>query len=298
MSLINYDRPVTDLRAGLNATGHITHANDRKTMVTLHHNGGGPRFSFQDILNIWKTRPASAHFDVDADGDVCQYANVNDYAWACASTVGNRTSISIEMANSGLAPSWQVSETTWKSAARLAGWLFANVIGTRPTSSTLVYHHHWFATACAGPYMDSVYGRVLAEAQAAYDAFKGGHHPNPVTPPAPATPTYYIGANVQRAWAKTLGTTADGEISSQDSGQKGCFDVVLWPCIQWAPAGTAKGSRLIAAFQRKHGLKDDGIIGPKTMRAIQAWAGLTGKQVDGVGGPITTKAICRKLGFK
>lgn len=126
---------------------------------------------------------------------------------------------------------------------------------------------------------------------------KPGPAPKP-SPPAPTKPTYYIGANVQKAWAKDLGTTADGVISSQDAGQKGCFHVDLWPCIQWAAAGQAKGSRLIAAFQRKHGLKPDGIIGPKTMRAIQAWAGLNGKDVDGVGGPVTTKAVCRKLGFK
>lgn len=173
MTLINYDRPVKDLIAGLSVTGHVTHTSYKKTMVTLHHNAAV--LSHEGVLNTWKTREASAHFDVDGSGAVAQYVNVNEYAWACGNTQGNQTSISIEMCNSSTGGNWPVSDVTWKSAARLAGWLFAHVIGTRPTSKTLVPHHYWYATACAGPYMDSIFDRVVTEAQLVYDAFTGTH---------------------------------------------------------------------------------------------------------------------------
>jgi hypothetical protein len=167
-----YDKGVKNLIPGLNATGHVTHTQHRKDMVTVHHNGG--RLSHEGVLNVWKTRPASAHFDVDAAGNVAQYVELNEYAWACGNTEGNQRSISIEMCNEATNGSWPVSETTWRSAARLAGWIFAKVIGTRPTTSNLVPHHHWKSTTCAGPYMDAHFGDFIKVAQQAYDFFKGG----------------------------------------------------------------------------------------------------------------------------
>lgn len=184
MARIAYDKPVKDLIAGLNATGHVTHNKHRKDMVTLHHNGG--RLSHEGVLNVWKTRPASAHFDVDGKGAVAQYVNVNEYAWATGSTNGNQRSISIEMANATLGPNWTVANATWQSAARLAGWLFARVIGTRPTKSNLVVHHHWKATLCAGPFIDAYYGKILAAAQSAYDSFVKGGSSKPAPKPSPA----------------------------------------------------------------------------------------------------------------
>lgn len=173
MSTIAYDLPVKNLIAGLDATGHVTHTQHRKTHVTLHHNGG--RLSHEGVLQVWQTRPASAQFDVDAVGDVAQYVRVAEYAWACGSTLGNQCSISIEMCNATLGPDWVVGEATWRSTARLAGWLFARVIGYRPTREFLVQHKVWSATACAGPHTDKVYEQILALAQSWYDRFVSGN---------------------------------------------------------------------------------------------------------------------------
>jgi Cpl-7 lysozyme-like protein/N-acetylmuramoyl-L-alanine amidase-like protein len=176
-----YDKVVKNLIGGLNATGHVTHEQHRKDMVTFHHNGG--RLSHEGVLNVWKTRPASAHFDVDAAGNVAQYVEMNEYAWACGNTEGNQRSISIEMCNEATNGQWPVSETTWRSAARLAGWLFAKVIGTRPSSANLVPHHHWKATTCAGPYMDGKHSEFVSVAQQAFDFFKGGGSSAPPSAP-------------------------------------------------------------------------------------------------------------------
>lgn len=177
-SVINYDRPVLNLIDGLNATGHVTHQSFRKTSVTVHHNGG--RLSHQGVLNVWKVRPASAHFNVDAKGTLAQYVAVAEFAWATGNRLGNQSTINIEMCNSAVGGNWPVSETTWKSAARLAGWLFARVIGAKPSKNNLFYHHHWLNTQCAGPFMDSIYNQFLAETVKAYDYFRGA-----TTPPKP-----------------------------------------------------------------------------------------------------------------
>lgn len=184
---IAYDRTVSNLIDELSATGHVTHRAYKKKSVTLHHNAG--RLSHQGVLNVWKTRPASAHFDVDGAGAVAQYVKVNEYAWAAGDTKGNQESIHIEMANSELAPTWEVADATWKNAARLTGWLHYKVIGARPTKSTVFYHSHWSATACAGPYMDKIYNKVVAEAQKAYDSFKKAAADKPApSSPRPSTP--------------------------------------------------------------------------------------------------------------
>lgn len=169
MSTIAYDKPVKNLIAGLNATGHVTHVTHRKTKVTLHHNAA--RLSHEGVLDVWKTRPASAHFDVDGWGHLAQYVIVNEYAWSTGTTQGNQESISIEMANSAVGGNWPVADATWQEAARLAGWLFARVIGVRPNNSNLMPHRYWKPTACAGPYIDSIWTKILVAAQAAYDNF-------------------------------------------------------------------------------------------------------------------------------
>jgi hypothetical protein len=177
-----YDQGVKNLIAGLNATRHVTHTQHRKTKVTIHHNAG--RLSHEGVLNVWKTRPASAHFDVDGYGAVAQYVEMNEYAWACGSTTGNQSSISIELCNSATGGDWPVAEVTWRSGARLTGWIFAKVIGVRPDSSNVVPHNYWKATTCAGPYMARVFGEFIRVAQQAYDFFKGGGS-SPTPPPSP-----------------------------------------------------------------------------------------------------------------
>ncbi|MFI9251189.1 peptidoglycan-binding protein [Streptomyces sp. NPDC053069] len=239
---IAYDRTVSNLIDDLSATGHVTHKPYRKTSVTLHHNGG--RLSHQGVLNVWRTRPASAHFDVDAAGAVAQYVKVNEYAWAVGDMAGNQSSISIEMANETLAPGWTVAEATWKSAARLAGWHFAKVIGERPSRSNLFYHHHWSSTACAGPYMDTIYDKVLAAAQEAYDHFKDSHPaPRPATEPFPGASFFHTGRKSPIITAMHHRLVAEGCNQYQSSANA---DV-------WGP-GDVKS---YAAWQRKLGFAGD-----------------------------------------
>src|SRR5688572_7884386 len=177
-----YDKGVKNLIAGLNATGHVTHTKHRKTKVTIHHNAG--RLSHEGVLEVWKTRPASAHFNVDGFGTIAQFVEMNHYAWSTGSTNGNRDSISIEHCNSQIGGDWSVSEVTWRSGARLAGWICAKVIGERPSNANIVVpHSFWKATACPGPYMNRMLGEFIRVAQQAYDFFQGGGS-SPTQPPS------------------------------------------------------------------------------------------------------------------
>lgn len=261
---IAYDQSVKNLIDALSATGHVTHTAYRKDVVTIHHNGG--RLSHEGCLEVWKVRPASAHFDVDGKGALAQYVKPNEYAWATGNTEGNKRSISIEMANATLSPDWNVAEVTWKSAARLAGWLFARVIGARPTSATLVPHHHWSSTECAGPYMDSVWSQVLAEAQHWYDVFTtpagDGGSTRPTKPPVHISPSP---SNLLR-----YGDRGDAVRKVQDflrHNFPAYKDSVSWLHGQLIGVDGVFGHQTeawVREFQRRTGILADGIVGPQT----------------------------------
>jgi hypothetical protein len=182
---INYDKPVADFIAGLNATEHVghsgypTHQKFKKTSVTIHHNGGN--LTLPGILQVWKVRPASAHFQVDVKGNVGQYVEVDEYAWAVGNVFGNESSISIETADESLNP-YAPSAATFAEAGRLAGWLFAHVIGERPSSANMFPHNHWSSTDCPGPYILGHFSELIGVAQNWYDHFKSSPSPTP-TPP-------------------------------------------------------------------------------------------------------------------
>lgn len=182
MAVIAYDRTVRDFIDELNATGHVTNTAYRKSSVTFHHNGG--RLSLQGILDVWKIRPASAHFQVDGHGALGQYVKVNEYAWAAGNTQGNKESIHIELANATLAPDWQVATATWREGARLAGWLFARVIGERPTRETVHVHSDWKNTLCAGPFIAKIREQLFLAVEAAYNEFAGSVKVVPSTAPS------------------------------------------------------------------------------------------------------------------
>lgn len=269
MTVIAYDKPVKDLIAQLNATGHVTHNAYRKTSVTLHHNGG--RLSHEGVLSVWKSRPASAHFDVDAAGAIAQYVKINEYAWATGNTFGNMSSISIEMANATLGPNWTVAPATWNSAARLAGWVFAKVFGVRPDSSNFFVHHHWSSTACAGPYIDAVMPSIMAEAQGAYDFFK-----NHASVPAPT----YSSPPVSKPKPPTvpIGTGSVFRIGSNGSSVR------------------SLQRQMNATFPAYSHLVVDGDFGDRTANAIKEFQRRTGLGVDGVVGPMT-RAKLRQHGI-
>lgn len=168
---IHYDRHVKNLIDQLSETGHVTHTVWPKKSVTLHHNGA--MLTHEGVLKTWRTREASAHFDVDREGELAQYVAVHEYAWAVGNTKGNEDTISIEMANLTTAPKYEVAEVTYTAAARLSGWLFANVIEDypAPTERNLFPHQHWFATACPGPFVMAHFHEIIKLSHGFYEHF-------------------------------------------------------------------------------------------------------------------------------
>lgn len=278
-STIAYDKPVANFIDRITATGHVTNIAYQKKSVTIHHNGG--KLSLDGIYQVWRVRRASAHFQVDANGNVGQYVDVRMYAWAVGNTYGNQSSISIEQCNSTLSPKWEVGEKTWKSAARLAAWLHWKVLGLAPVKGkTLFRHHDWAgaSTECAGPFIDLMWTEFCNEVVAQYKAFTGGG----------GTPTTLIGKI--RAFQTLLEVTSDGKWGdlTDDRAQR----------MRAAASVHTYAGRMIFDIRDVQRVVDatvDGVWGPNTQAKLEQWIPqaqrVLGVSADGVWGPNTDKAF-------
>lgn len=156
--------------------------------VVVHHMmvvGNGDGRANDACFNIWQTREASAHYGVDGRF-VRQFVNDTDYAWATGNTFGNEHGISIEHANTTLAPNYEVSDETIQTGARLVAHLHKAYNLGRPVDGvTLKQHRNFFGTACPGPTLgERRWPEYVATAQAIYDQITGGV----LLPPPPEPP--------------------------------------------------------------------------------------------------------------
>ena len=285
MTTIAYDQPIEDLVSALSATGHVTHQSFTKTSVTIHHNGGVAN-THEDVLNTWRTREASAHFDVDVHGAIAQFVDVHEYAWATGNTQGNESSISIEMADASGSPSWEIADATWKSAARLAAWLFHHVIGARPSNENVFPHKHWVSDDCPGPWALDHWDEIIAEMQHQYDLMSG-------TPSVPSNPPSNPHPSMQGAPPISLKIIqmCAHEDPPKPQGATTNYNQVIWVQNALVLEG------LLSGTDRRWGR---GAFGTMTKTAYEGWQrrlGYSGSDADGIPGMTSLSKLGAKWGF-
>lgn len=129
-------------------TKHYTPGrSDRLRGIVLHHNAA--QLSLRGCFDVWQTREASAHYQVDVNGRIGQYVRDSDTAWASLSA--NPYTIAIEHANNSFAPSWTISDATLDNGAHLVAALCHRYGFGQPTWGVNVFPHSRFGdTACPG----------------------------------------------------------------------------------------------------------------------------------------------------
>ncbi|MEF3324088.1 peptidoglycan recognition family protein [Gulosibacter sp. GYB002] len=85
--------------------------------VIIHHNAGN--LTIKSIWDVWQTRQASAHYQVDSGGRIGQLVWDRDTAWHAGNWEANTTSIGIEHADISSKP-WRISEACLDNGARSA----------------------------------------------------------------------------------------------------------------------------------------------------------------------------------
>ena len=156
--------------------------------VVVHHNAGV--LSIDQIWQVWQSRPASAHYQVQSDGKIGQLVWDSDTAWHAANQYTNQRSIGIEVSNSaGPNADWPITDTAIREAGRLiAAVCLYYKLGRPKAGNNVRFHLEFTNTSC--PYHLAPGGKyhnaLFAEAQRFYDELKRGKPAPKKSAPAPA----------------------------------------------------------------------------------------------------------------
>ena len=143
----------------------------------------------------------------------------------------------------------------------------------------------WNADRCAGAIVKGLTGKTVSSGSS--KPAGGNSKPsNSSSSSAKLSVDGWWGVKTTRLLQKIFGTPVDGIVSNQDPAQKKYL--LRADSGSWDFKGQGNGSDLIGAMQKKVGVKDDGFMGPKT---IKAWQKYLGVSVDGKMGEKTVKAL-------
>lgn len=136
--------------------------------IIFHHNAG-VNLSHDAVYAAFANNGTSAHYNVDIDGNICQYVHDSDTAWHCPGV--NRKSIGIEHANDGGPETgWNVSDETIDAGAHLAAAICrAYGLGRPELRVNMFPHSDFYATACPVSLRDKYMGEYIDKAQQYYD---------------------------------------------------------------------------------------------------------------------------------
>ena len=166
---------------------HFTPGRDGRKIdgILWHHNAG--QLTIEQIYNVWQTREASAHYQVQVDGRIGQLVNDWDTAWHAGNWDANLTKIGIEHANNGGAPDWPISDATLDAGAKLTASLCHTLDLGAPTLDVNIFPHRRFqATQCPGNFFMRIMDDQVSLARKYY--LQMGTGSVPITPEAPAKP--------------------------------------------------------------------------------------------------------------
>ena len=156
--------------------------------VIIHHNADN--LTIRGCYDVWQTRPASAHYQVQTDGTIGQLVWDRDTAWHAGNFAANTTSIGIEPADMTRDP-WTVSEACLDNGAHLVAAVCKYYKLGRPAWGKNVFGHKDFsATACPASLVGSQHAAYMARAQSWYHHMTGSTSAPAPAPakPAPAVP--------------------------------------------------------------------------------------------------------------
>jgi hypothetical protein len=227
---------------------------------------------------IWRNRPASAHYGVDNDF-IAQFVSDAAAAYATADSVGNHAGISIEhvdktLDEKGHDNDYVISEKTWKTGAKLVAYLHKlHGLGRPVKNVTIRKHSSFFATSCPGPYFDKIWDQYVKEAQRVYDSIGKVSQPKPQPAPdvTPGSPVWNkpetwvkgeggpdvvkLGRRLQ-VWSKALGLPSpyvrepDAMFSKTDVEALSRIQKKWWPDASTKPGGDADGYPGLETFKR------------------------------------------------
>lgn len=134
-------------------------------MITIHHMAG--ILSAKNCRSIFQRagKGASAHYGVGKNGEIGQYVDETNTAWANTNWDSNCKAVTIETSNCKIGENWAVSDTVLNSLIRLVADIAKrNGLGILVKGQNLTWRSMYANTNCPGPYLLSKLDYILAEA--------------------------------------------------------------------------------------------------------------------------------------
>ena len=252
--------------------------NSKVKSITIHHWGSRGQ-KFDNVVN-WlcqKRAGTSAHYVVEA-GKVACIVDPDRRAWHAGNSRGNHESIGIECRP-------EATEGDYATVAALVADLRA-VYGNIP----LKRHRDWTSTACPGVWDIGKIDRLARGVKPSVPS-GGTSAPKPSKPAASkgklavdgrlGTATVKVlqkrlgvaqdgraGEDTWKALQKLLGTVVDGAVSHQSYRATELGNGVVPRAWRFTGRGS-KGSKMVAALQKRVGVTADGVWFEGTTRALQ-----------------------------
>ena len=192
---MNYETLDADVNKILSKHYTPGRSGKKVTMLVTHYNAGD--LTVEGCYNVWQTREASAHYQVESSGRTGQLVWDGDTAWHASNWEANCTSIGIEHANQ---PDGTITEACLDAGAHLVAALCKHFGLGRPQWLVNVFPHKYFAaTACPGQIYGSQKDAYIQRAQQWYDQMvNGGQAPSGATnqPSQPSKSIADVGRDV------------------------------------------------------------------------------------------------------
>ena len=139
--------------------------NTKITDITIHHMAGV--LSAEQCGNIFARagRNGSSHYGIGNGGEIGQYVNEEDTAWANSNWPSNCRSVTIETSNSATGGDWPVGDAAYNSLIKLVADIAKrNGLGTLVAGQNLTWHSMFAATTCPGDYLRARISDIAAQA--------------------------------------------------------------------------------------------------------------------------------------
>lgn len=182
---------LVSVRVPAHPSNYTKGRNTKITDITIHHMAGV--LSAEQCGGIFARagRNGSSHYGIGNGGEIGQYVNEEDTAWANSNWPSNCRSVTIETSNSATGGEWPVSDAAYNSLIKLVADIAKrNNLGALVAGQNLTWHSMFSATACPGDYLRA---RIEDIAKKANEINGGGSAPTPA--PAPAV-GFKVGDNV------------------------------------------------------------------------------------------------------
>lgn len=142
---------------------------EKITKITIHH-AAVVNASLAGLGNGFANpaAQASANYGIDSNGNVGMFVEEKNRAWTSSNRDNDMRAVTIEVANSGGAPDWQVSDKALAALIDLCVDIckrngIPRLNFTGDASGNLTMHCYFAATACPGPYLKSKFSYIAQE---------------------------------------------------------------------------------------------------------------------------------------